>query len=328
MLMRKLFSLLIILSLLFLAGASGAEAVSPPETPAPARIHIAPEPTPEPPPVLDASRDPSLLDGFRFRLDAQLLHIWFPIIANADEAVIIYGDDVWLIDCGDKGMGLRGVRMMQDIGVTKIDRLFNTHPHPDHLAGLQVTHEAVPVGELLYCFPRDTNESMLDALAYAKTENIPVRAYKDSEVFTMGDGKVSLRFFMNRYDGDLNHINDCSAQTIIEYGSRRILFTADMERAGQEQLLARIDPEEFQADILKYPHHGKSALLEEFYEAVSPSLAIVTNVRVWWNGVNYLEWKQIPYLFTCTSDTYLHLITDGSTWIVERVPMTPEPNPW
>ena len=80
---KKLFAFLTVLILLS-AGVAAAE-ILPPETPAPVRFHEAPAATPEPPPILDTTRDVSCLDGLRFRLDTKLLHIWFPIIANAEE---------------------------------------------------------------------------------------------------------------------------------------------------------------------------------------------------------------------------------------------------
>ena len=318
--MRRLTAFFVVLAILAAALPSFAAGAYPVlETPPPARIHISPAASPSPPAVLNTVQDASAADGLRFKLDAEILHVWFPIIANADEAVLIYGDEVCLIDCGDKGMGLRGVRMLEELGVRKIDKLFNSHPHHDHIDGLQVTNEAVPVGGLFVCFPDDSTESMVSAMEYAKEARIPVSHYKSGDVFTLGDGGVSLNFFSPE-DESLD-MNNNSMQTLVQYGSRRILFTADMERPGQEVLLSRMRPAELRADIIKYPHHGKTGLVDEFYEAVSPSLAIITNVYVQWGGVDFLTWKRVPILFTCTHDAYLHLYTDGNTWVVERVPM-------
>ena len=318
--MRKLIVLLAVFTLLLPAGISSASISIPQlDPPVPAREHIAPEPIEGPGAVIDLTKDRNALDGVRFKLDAQFLHVWFPLVANADEAVIVFGDEVWMIDCGDKGMGLRGVRMLEELGIKKIDRLFNSHPHHDHLDGLQVTNEAAPVGELLVCFPEDSSETMVSAMEYAKEENIPVRHFENGEVFTMGDGRVTLKFFFA--EDDSLDMNNNSAQTLLEYGSRRMLFTADMERPGQESLLSRIDPEDLRADIIKYPHHGKTGLLEEFLQAVSPSLAVITNVNVDWGGIEYLKAKRVPYLFTCSRDAYIHLYTDGSSWVVDYIPM-------
>ena len=318
--MRKLFFLLMVL-ILFLAGGvfCAAEDYSPLETPAPERYHPLPEPTPAPPTILDRTKDASILENVRFRLDATFLHIWFPIIANADEALITYGDEAWLIDCGDKGMGERGVKMLRDLGITQIDKLFNTHPHHDHIDGLQVTNEAVPVKELLICFSEDSTESMVNAMDYASQAGIPVSFYNNGQVFTMGNGKVSLKFFFAD-NPDLD-MNSNSAFTMVEYRNRRMLFTADVERAGQQAILSQVDPEDLSAEIIKYPHHAKTGLLEEFYQRVNPSLAIITNINTELKGVGYLKVKQVPYIFTCTTDDYVHLYTDGYSWVVERVPV-------
>ena len=306
--------------LLCLTGAVFGEGeISPPETPAPARVHTPPQATPEPPPVLDGIRDPSAAASVRFRLDTKILHVWFPDIMNADEAVLLYDGEVWLLDCGDERNGSRGVELMQKLGIRKIDRIINSHPHHDHLNGLSVTNEAIPVEQLYICFPSDSTDSMVKALEYAESSAITVKTYRDGDILAMGDGKVTLTFWCN--DDPSLDMNNNSAVTLLQYGTRRILFTADMERPGQAALLSRVSPLKLRADILKYPHHGKSGLTDEFLEAVSPSLAIITNASVRWGGVEYLAWRRIPYYFTNPGNkTYIHLCTDGNTWIVESVP--------
>ena len=111
---------------------------------------------------------------------------------------------------------------------------------------------------------------------------------------------------------------------MVRYGERTILFTADMERQGQMALAARIPARDLKADILKYPHHGKQSLYREFYEAVSPEIAVFTNRREVpeWEGVTYMNFRKIPCIYTSVLDVYLHLMTDGEHWVVEYVPRT------
>ena len=133
------------------------------------------------------------------------------------------------------------------------------------------------------------------------------------------DGLATLKFFFP--EDDSLDMNNRSAQTLLEYGSRRMMFTADMERNGQASLLSRINPSGLKADLLKYPHHGKSPLDDAFLQAVNPEAAIITNKTVPdWGGVRYLSAKGVPYIYTNQTGVYLHLVTDGEHWIVEQVP--------
>ena len=316
--MRKLLILLLLLLVGF--PAFGEFPLPVPETPAPARTHIEQFTTPEPPPVINAASNPDLLDSVRFLLDAEYLHIWFPNIANADEAILIYGDEVWLIDCGDEEAAIRGIDLMKQLGITQIDKLINSHPHDDHLSGLKYTAKAIPVRELLICFPQEVNKTMKYAMKYAGQLSITVESYSDGDILTMGDGKVSFHFMLP--DDPLLDMNNLSAQTLVQYGNRRILFTADIKTEGEAVLLKQHAAEELHADILKYPHHGKDILLSSFLEAVAPSLAVVTNVPVKWDGIKHLRNHNIPVLFTNPDGSYYcHLYTDGNVWIAEYVPV-------
>ena len=319
---KMILPILAVLMLAFSAATGEESAVPtippPPETPVPARPHVTPEPGPDYPVIVDRTADPYAWPGFRFRLDAKLLDIWFPNIMNADETILLYEGETWLIDCGDVKMGSRGAELLKKLGVQQIDRLFNTHPHHDHLNGLSVTHQAVPVKEILFCFGPESTEHITKAISYAESNGIRISEFREGDTFSMGGGDVSLKCFVNT-DPALD-MNNQSAVMLLSVGERRMLFTADMEKPGQVSLLARVPVAEIRAEILKYPHHGKSALDGDFLEAVNPSLAVVTNLRVDWEGVRYLAGKQIPTLFTNQSGVYLHLQTDGEHWLAELVP--------
>ena len=340
--MRKFFSVILafLLTLTVLFSAFSEDAAIPPlETPPPARIHEEPEPTEVPPEIINRTKTPDPLEGFRFRLDSKMLHIWFPNISNADEALILYDEEAWLIDCASEKLAPRGTEMMQRLGVTKIDKLFCTHPHYDHIEGLQITNEYAPVGELLYSanFPADTNDTMITTLSYAAYAGIPVRTFEDGETFSMGDGAVTMTFYFNPYDYDftglneraiINLQNDSSAISLLEYTDRRILFMADLDRNyGQINFYPRITAGlDLRADIIKYPHHGNNGMLSEFYDAIGATLSIITNNRgVQKSGIDFLLSKRAGIFYTNYPERYVHLYTDGHTWVIEYVPLTDFP---
>lgn len=340
--MRKFFSFVLTLTVLISALFTGvvyAEEVPPLETPAPARIHEEPEPTEVPPDIINRTKVPDPLEGFRFKLDSKMLHIWFPNIQDSDEVVILYDDNVWLIDCASAKYAPRGVDMMKRLGITKIDKLFFTHPHYDHIEGLQVTNEYAPVTEVLYSsnFPADATEKMIEVLDYAKQASIPVSTFDDGEVFTLGDGDVTLTWYFNEYTpellntnerGIINHQNDCSAICLLQYGERRMLFMADMERNyGQQTFYPRITAGlDLRADIIKYPHHGNNGMLNEFWDSVGATLTVITNNRGMNKpGIDFLLAKRAGIFYTNFPERYVHLYTDGHTWVIEYVPLTDFP---
>ena len=320
--LKRLLGLLTAVGLLLGGAAIGEEIPGDacPEPPAPVRIaRPEPEPTPAMPAVINCVAEPGADTGFHFRMDADLLHIWFPNIMNADEAILIFQGETWLIDCGDEKNGARGAELISRLGIERIRKLFNTHPHHDHLNGLRITDETAKVEELRICFGGASTEHMIRAVTYAEGNGIRVAEFRDGSEFAMGDGSVTLKFWCNT-DPALD-MNNQSAQTLVRYGERTILFTADMERNGQASLLSRINPAGLKADLLKYPHHGKSPLDDAFLQAVNPEAAIITNKTVSdWGGVRYLSAKGVPYIYTNQAGVYLHLVTDGEHWIVEQVP--------
>ncbi len=284
---------------------------------------IRPTPAPSPVPdetVIDHVNHPEIYPRFFFQKNKKLLEIWIPNIRDADEAVLLYDGQVWMIDCGDEKMGARGILMLQQLGITKIDVMFNSHLHHDHINGLYLTNEVAKVGEVRICFPLESTESGLRLARLAEERGIPLAEYGDGDRFTMGDGAVELLILKNNEDG--LDMNNQSAVTRITYGERTILFTADMEQPGQQAMLERIGPELLKCDIVKYPHHAKSDMYTPFYQALEAKLAVATSVEGRGDpGQVAMINRGMPMVYTAVADQFTRLVTDGEYWLVERVPI-------
>lgn len=295
-----------------------------PEPPPPASTNR-PTPAPtEPPdsPVIDHINRPNYYADFSFPENAKILDIWIPNIKDADAAILQFDGQVYMIDCGDEKAAVRTQLMLSQLGIEKIDVLFNSHPHHDHIDGLQKTYEMAKINMLKICFSPTSTESGQRMLKTAARLKIPVSMYQDGDAFTMGKGEVTLQFLVG--SGIMLTMNNKSATTIVRYGERSILFTADIEKDGQQDLMERIDPSILKCDILKYPHHGKHALYEPFYNAVDAKLYVVTSEqgRRQDSGQTFLSYRQLPTVYTSVYGTFVHLATDGKYWLCERVPLT------
>ena len=284
------------------------------------RLWIHETPEPQLPKVIDRASYPNSWKDFSFSKGAKVLDIWFPDIRDADAAVLVYEDRVWMLDCGDERTGERLQVLLKQLGITRVNRIFNSHPHHDHLNGLTWVDDAAPVEELLICFPEDATTHMEAAMEAAREREITVTHFGDEDVFRMGDGKVKLTVWMK--SGDDRSMNDQSANTLIEYGDARMLFTADMERGGQRDLLAAVGAEALKADIFKYPHHGKLVPDDDFFAAVDPAVTVITNYRKAGESWYYLAVKHKDMLYTNREGVFLHLATDGVRWLCEYVPIS------
>ena len=315
-------AMLILAMLIPLCAAAEEEMIPPsPEPPSERIVRPTPVPTAEPTETfVDHVHQPTLYPRFYFQNGRKLLDIWFPNIKDGDAAVLVYDGEVWMIDCGDRKHGKAIANLLRQLGITRIDRLFNSHLHHDHIDGLSDTAGAAKIQELLICFPATQTKSGQTMVYATQRLQIPVKEYHDGERFTMGDGAVQLLIMKN--NETYLDMNNQSAVTRITYGQRTILFMADMEQPGQEAMFKRTDPELLKCDIVKYPHHAKSDMFSPFFDAMGAKLAVVTSVEGRGDsGQTALINRGLPAIYTYSDTWFTHLVTDGEYWLCERVPI-------
>ena len=68
---------------------------------------------------------------------------------------------------------------------------------------------------------------------------------------------------------------------------------------------------------MKFPHHGYKNMNPDFLSLVNPELVIVTSGRNTAEGTKQLKSAGILHYYT--EKNILHLTTDGTTWVVERI---------
>lgn len=251
---------------------------------------------------------------FSFPDNTPLLEVFFPKINGCDAALVRYGEYSILIDCA--GNQWREVEaMLKKLNVTELTYALNSHPDADHIGGFNHVLKKTPASEFLHGFPEDFPEG--DTVRFKvyndlHTLGIPFRQVQNGETIPFGD--VTVQVF--QYNAPhLDRVNNCSVVLKIELGERSILFPGDIQRDGQ---LCYVDDQApIQSDILKFPHHGYKNMNPDFLSLVSPELVVLTSGRNSAKGVSQLKNAGITHYFT--ERDILHLVTDGKTWLVERI---------
>jgi len=247
-----------------------------------------------------------------FEEGASILEVWFPPVKGADAAILRMDGEVMMIDAATAGQRARVAATLKEMGVTRVDVGFNTHPHDDHIAGFQHVPEAAELGKLIITFPEDANNHMKNTLRVMKELGIPVETAKDGDVLTLGKATLTV----NQRSTSWMTENNRSAMLMVQYGECRLLMAADVELDGQNELLKTM-PEWLKADILKYPHHGVAKAGWNFLKHVGAELAVITNGRYSVKNVRKdSEKRNLPLIYT--DEGIVRLRTDGHIWVVDQ----------
>jgi competence protein ComEC len=195
--------------------------------------------------------------------------VYFFDVGQGDSTLILSPDgQTALIDGGDSGTGV--VQYLQNLGVQRIDLMFATHPHADHIGGLVNVLNAIPVAKVVTSGEINTTsifERFLDGIDKAGAEYIEAKR-GDSIPF----GSINFQVLSPAHSSSVN-LNNSSLVLNIKIGKTIFLFMGDAEREIESELLD--SGQSLDADILKVGHHAsKSSSSPAFLSAVSPESAI------------------------------------------------------
>lgn len=195
------------------------------------------------------------------------LKVYIFDVGQADCILVECNDSYMMIDAGNNPDGKLIVNQLNEMGVTKIDYLVGTHPHEDHIGGLDNILKNFDVG-VLYMPGREYDSATYrDVIKAANSKNVENVAPELGHIFYIGDAKCEIMAIDNEdEDPNVNSI-------IIEmtYGKNKFLFTGDAEIENEERRLWN------DIDVLKVAHHGSStSSSEDFMEQVKPEIALIS----------------------------------------------------
>ena len=161
-----------------------------------------------------------------------------------------------------------------DRGFKKIDYIFISHAHADHIDGIYTVLENFKVGKILISTQMNDDEKILRLKELAQENKIPIIQVFEGDKIKIED--LELEILHPSKDFIDNNVNNLSMVIKLTCNGRKILFTGDAEKGVEEQLLKKYR-DNLDVDILKVGHHGaKTSSSEEFLKAVSPTISIIS----------------------------------------------------
>jgi competence protein ComEC len=213
--------------------------------------------------------------GFFYRIQRDFVEVDFLDVGQGDAIFIRTPDGInALVDGGDQGRGKQRILpFLRENGVGRLDVVFGTHGHRDHLGGLAEVLREVPVNTL-YLRPNSSNYTIRDFLRKLNRVKITRKSAYNGMKFKLGgavDGEV-----LSVPDFDKQDENNRSLVLVIFYGKNKLILTGDLGFEGEERLQRRYAPI-LRASVLKVGHHGSNtATGRPFLTQVRPKLTVIS----------------------------------------------------
>ncbi len=178
------------------------------------------------------------------------LEVYFIDVGNADAILVRDGLGAVLVDAGNNGDGEDILRFLEERGVRRLNYAIGTHPHEDHIGGLDDVLRGIDVGSLILPEKESDTQTYLDVLDAMEDERIPRIEAEAGLSYEVGGFTLKIIGPARLYED----MNNNSVVARIEYGDTAFLLPGDIEEAAEKDILAQ--GYDISCDVLKAPHHG------------------------------------------------------------------------
>ncbi len=199
-------------------------------------------------------------------------------VGQGDAILLRSGKDTVLVDSGVPDERQRLVAMLKQEGIKKIDLLVATHPHGDHIGGMDALLEAFPVKKVLDSGQVHTSKMFTNYLNTIKKKGIPFSKVAVGERYQLDDGAYlevlwPAEPFIKGTSSDLN--NNSMVLRLVK-GDFSMLLTGDIQKEA-EAMLVRQQGNRLKSTILKSPHHASvTSSSKDFLSAVNAEAVVVS----------------------------------------------------
>lgn len=182
--------------------------------------------------------------------DDTALTVWVFDVGQGDAVFIDAPNAQVLVDGGRGDVVLEKLAAVMPPWDRSLDIIIATHPHADHIEGLNAIREMYDIGEVV---ASGVVYGESPAVAFETFGSEPIVATAGISWDLGGGARLDVVWPQTSMDGAIvDNVHDGNVVLLLTYGDTTVLLTGDAEQE-QEELFAPSLP---QIDVLKVGHHG------------------------------------------------------------------------
>lgn len=174
-----------------------------------------------------------------------------------------------LIDAGENYESETVQSFINSKGYFSLDYVVGTHPHTDHIGGLESIIRRYEIGEIYLPKVVHTSKTYENLLTTINELGYKVNsAISGMEIINEKGLEVKI---LSPKNSNYSELNNYSVVIKIVFGNTSFLFMGDAETVVEDEIL-----DEVNADVVKVGHHGSdTSSSEEFVKSVNAKYAVI-----------------------------------------------------
>lgn len=200
------------------------------------------------------------------------ISVHFIDVGQGDSTLIQTPNHNILIDAGENSAEEDVIDYLNNLNITNLDYVVATHPHSDHIGGLDGVLNNFNVTNILMPDVTHTTKTFENLITAIENNNTNVIIAQSNQTITLDNITYTvLSPLRTSYD----NLNNYSVVIKMDYNNVSFMFGGDAEKLVETDILN--NNYNVDIDVLKVSHHGSNtSSSSDFIKAMSPTVAVIS----------------------------------------------------